>query len=63
MYSWGIQEKLESWNYNIPLSCYDEICDVNNNPQISRIKYEPFGGYYEIWTEDGYYWKFTICND
>ena len=57
MYSHEIQSKLESCSYNINSDDYLEIC---NSSQISRVKYEPYGNYFEIWTRDNYYWKFNV---
>lgn len=63
MYSWEIQRELEKYNYNIPASCYNEICGIDNNPQIVRIKYEPYGDYFEMYTNDGYSWRFKVYRD
>ena len=63
MYSWELQRELEKYNYNIPLSCYREICDIEKNPQIARIKYEPFDSYFEMWTNDGFSWRFKVYRD
>lgn len=63
MYSHEIQRTLENYNYNLPASKYDEVCNPNNNPQISRLKYESFGNYFEMWTNDNHYWKFNIVRD
>lgn len=57
MFSWEIHNKLEKYNYKISSDIYKEIC---NSPQVCKIKYEPFGDYYELYTYDGYYWKFTV---
>lgn len=58
MYSWEINQFLEHRNYNIDSEDYLKICNSSN--QISKIKYEPFGDYFEIWTNDNYYWKFSV---
>ena len=58
MYSWEINQFLEQRNYNIDSEDYIKIC--NSSSQISKIKYEPFGNYFEMWTSDGYYWKFKV---
>ena len=57
MYSWEIQNILQAHNYIIPDNIYIEIC---KSSQISRIKYEPFGDYFEIWTNDNCYWKLKV---
>lgn len=57
MYSWEIHNELSKSNYIISSEVYKKICD---SPQIQKIKYEPFGDYYEIYTNDGYYWRFKV---
>ena len=58
MYSWEITQFFEQRNYKIDSEDYLKICNSSN--QISKIKYEPFGDYFEIWTGDGYYWKIKV---
>lgn len=58
MYSYEIQEKLVQQDYTLTSKEYLEICA--SSPQISQIKYYSFGDYFEIWTKDNYYWKFTV---
>ena len=60
MYSWEICNELEKYNYLIPSEIYKEICD---SPQIKNIKYESFGDCYELYTNDGYYWKFRVIKE
>ena len=60
MYSWEIHNELEKYNYVIPLCVYDNIC---NSQQVRRIKYEPFDDCYELYTTDGYYWRFKIVKE
>ena len=57
MYSYEIQQTLESSSYNIDSETYLNICLTS--PQIKEIKYNPYGNYFEIWASDGY-WKFTV---
>ena len=59
MYPREIDKILDSNNYTIKSDVYNEIC---KSSQISRVKYEPFGDYFEIWTKDNYCWKFTVSN-
>lgn len=58
MYSYEIDEILESQNYNIDSESYINIC--NTSPQISRVKYDPYDNKYEIWTSDNYSWKINV---
>ncbi len=57
MYSNEIQQIFESNNYNINSETYINICSTS--PQINEIRYSPFGNYFEIWANDGY-WKFSV---
>ncbi len=57
MYSCEIDKLLQEQNYNINSETYINICATS--PQIKRVKYTPYGNYYEIWASDGY-WKFTV---
>ena len=58
MFSHEIQSVLEQHSYNIDVDTYVNIC--RTSPQITRVKYEPFGSYFEIWTKDNCYWKFNV---
>ena len=57
MYSWEIYTELERNNYVISIELYNKICE---SPQVLKIKYEPFGSYYELSTTDGYNWRFKV---
>lgn len=58
MYSYEIDQTLESQNYNIDSETYIDICDTS--PQISRVKYDSYDNKYDIWTNDNFYWKFNV---
>ena len=58
MYSWEIDNLFRKNNYIISVNSYINICSTS--PQIVRTHYEPYGDYFEIYTEDMYYWKFRI---
>jgi len=61
MYSTEIDELLKYRNYVLDPDIYCKICHYS--PQITRVKYTPFdNGYFEIWTNDGYYWKFFMTH-
>ena len=60
MYSWEIHTELERNNYVISVEIYNKICE---SPQVLKIKYEPFGDSYELYTTDGYYWRFKIVKE
>lgn len=61
MYSYEIDELLEKNNYELDAQTY--LLLLSSSPQINHVKYSAYGGYFEIWTSDGYYWKFNIANN
>lgn len=63
MFSWEIERELQKYNHNLPVSKYNEICGINNNPQISRLRYNPYDGNYEMLTSDNCYFVFTMFKD
>ena len=58
MYSHEIDELLKRCNYSLLSNQYVDI--FHSSPQISCVKYKPFGNYFEMSTSDGYYWKFSV---
>lgn len=58
MFSWEIQQKLESNNWDIDSTTYIDIC--HTSPQIEKVKYNSYENCFEAWSNDGYYWKFTV---
>lgn len=58
MYSREIDSILKLNNYNIASDTYINICSTS--PQITHVKYDPYSQYFEIWTNDDYYWKFNV---
>lgn len=57
MYSYEIDQILKENNNYIPSTAYETVL---SSPQIDHVKYSPYGDVYEIWTSDGWYWKFKI---
>ena len=45
-------------NYIISADTYINVCSTS--PQIIRTHYDAFGDYFEIYTDDRYYWKFRV---
>ena len=58
MYSWEIDNIMKQNDYTIYANTYIDICSTS--PQINHIHYDSFGNYFEIWTDDRYYWKFRV---
>lgn len=57
MYDWEITKILASNNYDIDSEVYINIC--NSSPQLNHIKFNPYGSYMEMWSNENY-WKFTV---
>lgn len=60
LYSYEIQYLMEIRDYILYSYEYLEAFNPLYSTQIARLKYEPFGDYYECWTMDNYYWKFKV---
>ena len=58
MFSWEITQIMESTNFNIDSKTYLHMCSTS--PQLIHIKFEPYGQFFEAWSQDGCYWKFTV---
>ncbi len=60
MYSYEILELLKCNNNVININDYIKVCQSS---QITKIKYSPFFNNYEVWTNDNYYYKFSVRKD
>lgn len=60
MYSWEIDDYLRSRNWELTKNEYIYVSDIKVNPQISRIKFEPFNNSFYMETSDGYNWIFRL---
>ena len=60
MYSWEIDGYLRSRNWELTKNEYIYVSDIKENPQISRIKFEPFNNNFYMETKDGYNWIFRL---
>lgn len=68
MLSCEMDEYIKSKNNYLSSEEIIYITDITLHPQIKEIKYHPDFNYYEVWTSDGYYFKFgckpyekTLC--
>lgn len=57
MYDYEILEIMKQYNYHIPSKILSEI---ELSPQLDHRHYESYGDYYEIWSKNGLYVKFTV---
>ena len=60
MYSWEIDSYLRSRNWELTKCEYLYVSDIKVNPQISKLKYEPFNNSFYMETNDGFNWVFRI---
>lgn len=58
MYSYELEEYLKQHNYRLDVIGLTFIQNRKYNPQVSTVKYSPYGDYFELWTTDGWYFKF-----
>lgn len=62
MFSDEIQKYLEMKNYILTNEEYVYITNLNNNPQINHIKFNPFENTFLIETKDNYSWIVRVKN-
>ena len=60
MYSWEIESFLKERNFCVAPEECNQIVNVNNNTQISYVKYSCYNNEYYMRTEDGYEFRFKI---
>lgn len=58
MYSHEISNYLKEREYRLNSEEIIFITDITVNTQICRISYNQEFNFYEMWTKDGYYFKF-----
>ena len=58
MYTFEITQVMQQYNYDLPSNVYSKI--LNSTPQIQRVKFNPYGRHFEIWTNDGGFWNFVV---
>lgn len=58
MYSHEIDNVLNENNYDIGSNIYLHIC--RTSPQLIHIKYDAYSNSFQMWSNDGYYWKFAV---
>ena len=60
MYSWEINNVIERKSGVISPQEYLQITDIRKNPQISRVKYNPYDDSFFIATTDGFNWTVKV---
>lgn len=60
MYSNEIKNFLEERNYEVTVSEYEMITNIDINPQIDMVKYDVWDGKIKMLTKDEYYFEFKV---
>lgn len=60
MYSYEIEQYLKEHNYYLTGEESMFLTNPQLNPQIARVRYNSQYDFYEIWTVDGWYFKFGV---
>ena len=60
MYSWEIYNFLQERNYYIGGDDLLKIISPQENPQLNHIKFNSFDNSYEMWDNEGNYFKFYV---
>lgn len=63
MYSWEIEKFIRERDYKLTPEECNKLMDVNENKQISHMKYFFENNEYHISTDDGYYFVFEVKGD
>jgi hypothetical protein len=58
IFSYEIDVLLRSCNYNIDSKTYVQITTTSS--QINHIKYDPYSNLFHMWSNDGWYWEFSV---
>lgn len=55
MYSSEIEKILKDNNYRLGGKQLLDIIDINKNPQIKKIKFNPYDNSYDMWDENNHF--------
>ena len=61
MYDFEISQYLSERNHSLSNKEYLYICDTC--PQINHIKYNAWSNKFEMWSDIGSYWEFTVYKE
>lgn len=61
MYDFEISQYLASRNHSLSNKEYTYICDTY--PQINHIKYDAWSNKFEMWSNIGGYWSFSVYKE
>lgn len=60
MYSYEIDSMIKGKNGALTPEEYLTVTDIRKNPQISRVKYDPYNDTFYISTQDGFSWTVKV---
>lgn len=60
MYSYEIDSMIKGKNGVLSPQEYLNVTDIRQNPQISRVKYDPYTDSFFIATKDGFSWTIKL---
>ena len=60
MYSSEIKQFLYEHSNTISREEYKMLTDIQQSPQIKKIKYDAFNNIYEMETADGFYFRIVV---
>lgn len=58
MYPYEIQKFIEQRNYYVGGDDLVKVLSIKENPQLKRIKFNPYNNEFEMWDHEGNYYKF-----
>ena len=61
MYDYELSYYMEERNYNLSNKEYIYVCSTC--PQINHIEYNAWSGMFDIWTDDGNHWTFSVYKE
>ena len=61
MYDWELTRYMEERHNNLSNKEYIYVC--NTCPQINHVKYDAWSNTFEMWSDAGSYWSFSIYKE
>ena len=61
MYDYEINQYMAERNYNLSNKEYIYIC--NTCPQINHVKYDAWSNRFEMWSDQGNHWSFSVYKE
>lgn len=58
MYDWELERYIAEHNGVLNHIEYSDMC--NTSPQLNHIKYDPYNDCFEVWSDQGNYFRFKV---